>query len=80
MNSPHEDSHIQDHVVSISSGGNASITHHRQKATDAANEILKAGPSVSGSGTTTNLVGGKNKITVAMSEKGNESRLVKGKK
>lgn len=80
MNSPPEGGHIQDHFVSISSDGNVSIQHHRQKATDAANEILKAGPSVSGSGTTTNLVGGKNKITVSISEKGNESRLVKGKK
>jgi len=82
MNSPTEGGHIQDHIVSISSGGNVSIQHHRQKATDVANEILKAGPSVSGTGTTINLVGGKNRITVAMSEKGNESRfrLVKGKK
>lgn len=82
MNSPTEGGHIQDYIVSVSSGGNVSIQHHRQKATDVANEILKAGPSVSGTGTTINLVGGKNKIAVAMSEKGNECRfrLVKGKK
>lgn len=80
MNSPTENGHIQDHFVSVSSGGKFSIQHHRQKATDAANEILKAGPSVSGSGTTTTLEGGQNKITVSMSEKGNECRWVKRKK
>jgi len=80
MNSPHEYSPIQDYVVSISSGGNVSIQHHRQKATDAANAILKAGPTVSGSGATVKLSGGTHNIIAGISEKGTEVRLVKGKK
>ena len=80
MNSPHEHSPIQDYVVSISSGGNVSIQHHRQKATDAANAILKAEPTVSGSGATVSLSGGTHNIIAGISEKGTETRLTKGKK